>query len=101
MTQQQKEQISKLRASGASFGKIASALGMSVNTVKSYCKRNPVSAAPVLDQTAAVHTPLPTVQRCTQAVARASAEAVLLPNVPDGMVVGTSGADGTQESVPG
>ena len=61
VTQQQKEQISKLRASGASFGKIASALGMSVNTVKSYCKRNPVSAAPVLDQTAAVHT-----DRCPQ-----------------------------------
>ena len=44
MTQQQKEQISKLRASGASFGKIASVLGVSVNTVKSYCKRNPISA---------------------------------------------------------
>ena len=44
VTQQQKEQISKLRASGASFGKIASALGVSVNTVKSYCKRNPMSA---------------------------------------------------------
>ena len=29
---------------GASFGKIASALGVSVNTVKSYCKRNPMSA---------------------------------------------------------
>lgn len=44
MTQQQKEQITRLRAAGTSFGKIASALGMSVNTVKSYCKRNPVSA---------------------------------------------------------
>ena len=42
MTQQQKEQITKLRATGASYGKIASALGMSVNTVKSYCQRNPV-----------------------------------------------------------
>ena len=36
MTQQQKEQISKLRANGASFGKIASALGISINTIKSY-----------------------------------------------------------------
>lgn len=44
VTQHQKEQISKLRATGTSFGKIASALGMSVNTVKSYCKRNPISA---------------------------------------------------------
>ena len=44
VTQQQKEQILKLRTSGASFGKIASALGVSINTVKSYCKRNPISA---------------------------------------------------------
>lgn len=36
VTQQQKEQISKLRANGASFGKIASALGISINTIKSY-----------------------------------------------------------------
>ena len=46
VTQQQKEQISILRASGISFGKIATTLGISVNTVKSYCKRNPIIAAP-------------------------------------------------------
>ena len=46
VTQQQKEQISILRASGISFGKIATTLGISVNTVKSYCKRNPITAAP-------------------------------------------------------
>ena len=46
MTQQQREQISILRASGTSFGKIATMLGISVNTVKSYCKRNPITAAP-------------------------------------------------------
>ena len=32
MTQQEKEQIAKLRANGTSFGKIASVLGISVNT---------------------------------------------------------------------
>lgn len=46
VTQQQREQISILRASGTSFGKIATTLGISVNTVKSYCKRNPITAAP-------------------------------------------------------
>lgn len=46
VTQQQKEQISTLRASGTSLGKIATTLGISVNTVKSYCKRNPIIAAP-------------------------------------------------------
>lgn len=61
VTQQQKEQISKLRATGASFGKIASALGMSVNTVKSYCKRNPISSEPVTASKAVVHS-----DRCPQ-----------------------------------
>ena len=46
VTQQQREQIASLRASGTSFGKIATTLGISVNTVKSYCKRNPIPAAP-------------------------------------------------------
>ena len=46
MTQQQKEQVASLRASGTSLGKIATTLGISVNTVKSYCKRNPIIAAP-------------------------------------------------------
>ena len=61
VTQQQKEQITRLRATGASFGKIASALGMSVNTVKSYCKRNPVSAENVHVPQTAMHT-----ERCPQ-----------------------------------
>lgn len=56
MTQQQKEQITKLRAVGASFGKIASILGMSVNTVKSYCKRNPISSEPLPAPKAVVHS---------------------------------------------
>ena len=56
VTQQQKEQISKLRASGASFGKIASVLGVSVNTVKSYCKRNPISAEAASAPKATSHT---------------------------------------------
>lgn len=42
MTQQQKERITEYRASGASYGQIAKALGLSVNTVKSYCQRNPI-----------------------------------------------------------
>ena len=42
MTQQQKEFIAEYRASGASYGEIAKELGLSVNTVKSYCQRNPI-----------------------------------------------------------
>ena len=40
MTTQQKEQVLRLRVSGASYGSIAAALGLSVNTVKSCCKRS-------------------------------------------------------------
>lgn len=36
MIQQQKERIAECRATGASYGQIAKALGLSVNTVKSY-----------------------------------------------------------------
>lgn len=61
VTQQQKEQISKLRANGASFGKIASALGISINTVKSYCKRNPISSEPMPAPKSVVHP-----DRCPQ-----------------------------------
>lgn len=37
---QQKEAIQKLRIEGQSYTKIASILGISENTVKSYCRRN-------------------------------------------------------------
>lgn len=64
VTQQQKEQISTLRASGISFGKIATTLGISVNTVKSYCKRNPITAAPA---------PAPVQSKCTAHCPRCNA----------------------------
>lgn len=41
VTGQQKEQIMRMRAAGTSYGSIASALNISVNTVKSFCKRSP------------------------------------------------------------
>ncbi|MFA5638415.1 MAG: helix-turn-helix domain-containing protein [Anaerovoracaceae bacterium] len=40
MNQLQKEQISRLREDGLGYSKIARTLGLSENTVKSYCKRN-------------------------------------------------------------
>ena len=39
MTEQQKQQIEKLRRDGYGYIKIAQALGVSQNTVKSYCRR--------------------------------------------------------------
>lgn len=40
MTYQQKEKIKQLRGEGFSYTKIASTLGISENTVKSFCRRN-------------------------------------------------------------
>ena len=43
MTESQKAKIIKLRADGNGCRAIASKLGMSVNTVKSFCKRNNIN----------------------------------------------------------
>ncbi len=43
MTDNQKAQIIKLRAAGNGYGKIAQTLGISVNTVKSFCRRNDIN----------------------------------------------------------
>ncbi len=40
MTDNQKTQIMKLRAAGYGYGKIAQELDISLNTVKSFCRRN-------------------------------------------------------------
>ncbi len=39
MTDNDKSEIGRLRAAGHGYGKIAQALGISVNTIKSYCRR--------------------------------------------------------------
>lgn len=44
MTDTQKEQIHNMRKAGMSYSKIASALGISENTIKSYCRRNNLGA---------------------------------------------------------
>ena len=60
MNQQQRELILKLRAQGMSYGKIAAATGLSSNTVKSFCRRNPTGSLPA--KTVAVAIP----ERCPQ-----------------------------------
>ncbi|MDW7652057.1 MAG: hypothetical protein SCK29_12300 [Bacillota bacterium] len=40
MNNLQKEQISILRGNGESYSKIADVLGISINTIKSFCRRN-------------------------------------------------------------
>lgn len=49
MTSEQKEQIMQLRAAGCGYMKISQKMSISVNTIKSYCRRhetaNPMPAA--------------------------------------------------------
>ena len=40
MTNEQKENVRKMRGAGESYAKIAGALGLSENTVQSFCRRN-------------------------------------------------------------
>ena len=44
MTDHQKAQIIKLRADGNGYGKIAKSIGISLNTVKSFCRRNDIGS---------------------------------------------------------
>ena len=39
MNDTQRQQIEKLRAEGLSYGKISDALGLSTNTIKTYCRK--------------------------------------------------------------
>ena len=45
MTDAQKTQIAELRLQGNGYKKIAQLTGISVDTVKSYCRRNPIQVA--------------------------------------------------------
>ncbi len=45
MTDGQKKQIMRLRAAGDGYGRIAQKVGISVNTVKSFCRRNKIEEA--------------------------------------------------------
>jgi len=46
MTIEQKENIKKLRLRDLSYGQIAKLLGLSINTIKSFCQRNNVPTRP-------------------------------------------------------
>ena len=44
MTHEEKKQIGKMRAAGMSYTRIAEALDISINSVKSYCRRHGLGA---------------------------------------------------------
>lgn len=51
MNDNQKAQIIKLRAAGNGYGKIAQTLGISLNTIKSFCRRNDISGNSISEPT--------------------------------------------------
>lgn len=63
MNIQQKTEIASLRSQGFGYTKIAQALGLSKNTVKSYCKRNNLSGAAL---ESAADMPIPTPSFCLE-----------------------------------
>ena len=44
MTDKQKQKIIALRRDGAGYGQIAATIGISINTVKSFCRRHSLAA---------------------------------------------------------
>jgi len=51
MNHQQKETVHRMREEGQSYTKIADLLGISENTVKSYCRRNSLGGVALVDGT--------------------------------------------------
>jgi len=51
MTGTQKQNIQDMRRQGAAFSQIAASLGISVNTVKSFCRRNDLTACDASKET--------------------------------------------------
>lgn len=45
MTNEQKSTIMRLRSEGCKYAAIAEVVGLSINTVKSYCRRQSINAA--------------------------------------------------------
>ena len=50
MTDEQKQQIITLRRDGAGYGRIAAQLQISINTVKSFCRRHSLVAKSAADK---------------------------------------------------
>lgn len=64
MTDNQKSQIIKLRTTGNGYGKIAQRLGISVNTVKSFCRRNEISGDTVTEPSAMLTDEITACENC-------------------------------------
>ena len=50
MTHEEKKQIGKMRAAGMSYTRIAESLDISINSVKSYCRRHGLGADTALQE---------------------------------------------------
>lgn len=65
MTDEQKTKIAEMRNSGVSYVKIGEALGISKNTVKTFCRRNNLTAGTVAQED---YSPISTCRECGKAL---------------------------------
>ncbi len=68
MTDNQKAQIIKLRAAGNGYGKIAHTIGISLNTVKSFCRRNNINGDTVAEPSVTLIGETSTCENCGQEI---------------------------------
>ena len=105
MFPQQKERVARYWVSGAGCSKIATALGLSVNTVKSFCRRNSVEMHNQIETAPDKYMEVVCTDRCPQrnwfwVDDGAPPEEVLFPQMPDGMMGNTTRSHEPEEVNP-
>ena len=83
MTDAQKEQVRYLRCEGLGYGAIATRLGISENTVKSFCRRNNLTG---------VASKEPVLWQAASSIPQEKTEKILLRGLPPRMVEAAPGA---------
>ena len=99
MTESQKSKIIKLRAAGNGCKAIANKLGMSVNTVKSFCKRNNIDAETAARLTETHAGEITHCENCVEPESRVSEEKGVLQNSLQALWQGVPGLRGSAEEV--
>ncbi len=68
MTEKQKAEIIKLRKAGSGYGKIAQTIGVPLNTVKSFCRRNTVLETMVEESEALSNREITSCDNCGKSI---------------------------------
>lgn len=88
MTDAQKEQVRYLRCEGLGYGAIATRLGISENTVKSFCRRNNLTGVASKEPGGG----MPELRQAASSIPQEKTEKILLRGLPPRMVEAAPGA---------